>query len=269
MLTFNEFKAEMDIVQQQVLDRVLPTLAELGMTEEGLTFVRELKGYPRTPYYTTLWVLDDTQRKDLGVAICIHAIGIKLLDDIIDADQPLSPRDQIFGIFLLQMAEAIIGGYHNVHEVLKTFEMDYKQIWRQEVHEKRVAPDTLEDWIEAARIKAGLMLANYGAVVCLASDLTEWVEPARTYSEALAVLYMMGDDWTDFEELGEREGNLAHLIGTGKVSMAELTEAVGFWQRRANEAAKQGQTACDIEPFVNHFAKKIIGLFQQVPVSVA
>jgi hypothetical protein len=261
VLTFPEFKAEMDASQARVVERCLSDLASLGMSQQGLDFVRDLQGYPRTPYYTTLWVRDPRARADLGAGVSIHAVGVKLIDDLIDDDQPLSPRDQIFGVQLLAAGTTLLAGRDRPVEVLKTLEDDYRDIWRQEIVEVSAPrPTSVESWIAAARIKAGVMLANYAAVNCLAGGAPEMLAPARQFGEALGVLYMIGDDAVDFDEIDERDGNLAHLVRSGAVGAGEVAAVIDEWRDRAVAACRQGEPICDMVPFFDHFAVKLKGL---------
>jgi hypothetical protein len=268
-LTFPEFKAEMDASQARVVDRCLTELTSLGMSPQGLDFVRDLQGYPRTPYYTTLWVRDPRARADLGAGVSIHAVGVKLIDDLIDDDQPLSPRDQIFGVQLLSVGTTLLAGRERPVEVLRTLEEDYRDIWRQEIVEVAAPrPTTVESWIAAARIKAGVMLANYAAVNCLAAGLPELVPTAREFGEALGVLYMIGDDAVDFDDIDERDGNLAHLVASGAVELAEVVAAIDEWRGRAVAAVRQGDPVCDLVPFFDHFAAKLKGLISRPAATV-
>ncbi len=269
MLTFPDFKAEMDASQARVVQRCLTELTSLGMSRQGLDFVRELPGYPRTPYYTTLWVRDPRVRADLGAGVSIHAVGVKLIDDLIDDDQPLSPRDQIFGVQLLSVGTTLLASHERPVEVLKTLEDDYRDIWRQEIVEVAAPrPTTVESWIAAARIKAGVMLANYAAVNCLAGGVPELVGPAREFGEALGVLYMIGDDAVDFAEIHERDGNLAHLVASGAVDVTDVAAAIDEWRDRAVAAARQGDPVCDLVPFFDHFAVKLKGLLSRPAATV-
>jgi hypothetical protein len=260
-LTFAEFKEEMADIHQRVLRRCLRELTDLGMSEAGLTYVRELRGYPRTPYYMTIWVADPVLRRELGVGVCVHAVGVKLIDDLIDDDQPIGVRDQIFGVQLLSVGTTLLGSHRRPARVLSVLEADYRDIWRQEVREVNAPrPTDLESWIAAARIKAGVMLANYGAVACLAGGDDRDVPRARDFGEALGVLYMIGDDVIDHTEHGERDGNLTHLVATGRVAVADLHAEIDRWRDRAVTSVRGARTACDPVPFLDHFATKLRAL---------
>ncbi|GGK06691.1 hypothetical protein GCM10010123_40590 [Pilimelia anulata] len=255
MPTFADFKAEMADSHARVVARCLAELAELGMSAAGLAYVRELRGYPRTPYYATLWVRDPRARRAIGEGLGVHAVGVKLLDDLIDGDTPLGPRDQIFGAHLIMLGAALLAGRERPADVLAALVADYRDIWRQEVVEVTAPhPATLDAWLAAARIKAGVMIANYAALACLAGGAPDGVPRARSFGEALGVLYMIGDDVTDFDD-GERAGNLVHLVATGRVDRAALAAAIGGWRDRA--AAAAAGTVCDPVPFLDHFAAKL------------
>lgn len=254
----------MEEAETVVRERTLEALAAVGMSDAGLDYVRTLKGYPKTPYYMTLWVRSAAVRREVGVGICMHSIGVKLLDDLIDGDQALDSKDQVFGVFLIQKASTVLCSHDRPVEVLRVMEADFCKIWRQEVRERRVPPQTLAEWNAGARVKSGLFLGDYAAVACLAGGAAGSVAAARDFAEAFGTLYMMGDDWMDYEEMGESEGNLAHLLATGKADPDSFTELVRFWQRAGKESVTRGgETCCDPRPFFDHFAEKILGLYLQ------
>lgn len=266
MLTgIEDFDREWRQAQELVIARCSAVLSDVGMTPEGVRFVVEMKGYPRIPYFISLWVEDPGMRVELGVAACMHAIGIKLLDDLLDADQPLSRWDQILGVYLIQVSMAAMGQYQNAGDTLTVFKEDYRVIWRLQLEEMREPPAALEPWIRYARVKSGLMLANYAAVACLAAGVPEAVEPARVFSEAFGVLFMIGDDLRDHAVLQEEGGNLVHLVRTGRVDRGALVAEVRHWQRRARTALEERPVAYDVRSFVDAFSDRLVSRVLLIP----
>jgi hypothetical protein len=249
---------EWTAAQGVLLDRITDRLAGIGMTADGLRYVRQMKGYPRIPYFASLWVPDPVQRRELGVAICTHAMGIKLIDDLMDGDQPIQPWDQILGMFLTQSSTAVFGGYHRPAEVLRVFDEDYEVIWREQINEAQRPAHDLDSWIHYASIKSGRMMMCYASAACLAADVPDRLPAARAFCEAFGVLFMIGDDIRDHRDLGEAGGNLCHLIRTGRVSREQAVAATRWWRAEALRALDESPPEFPITEFMADFADRLI-----------
>jgi hypothetical protein len=269
MFTREQFDAELEECERLVRERCMAALSDIGMSTQGLRHVEAMEGYPRVPYHMVLWVLDPELRKELGMAICTHAVGVKLLDDLFDADQQIPPRDLLLGVYLFQLATVTFGSHQNHAEVLQVLEEGQRRVWQHAFEEKRGVPTSLDAWLVNARTKSGLMLATYAQIACLACGATESVAKARAFAEAFAVLYTMGDDWMDYAGLNELEGNLAHLVASGQVSLDDFREAAKYWRGAATEALTGAPTACDLVPFIQKLAQKVWSFYWQVATSPA
>jgi hypothetical protein len=252
---FDDEWAEAQIV---LFERLSTRLAGIGMTPAGLEYVRGMKGYPRIPYFASLWVPDPVQRRDLGIAICTHAMGIKLIDDLMDRDQPIEPWDQILGMYLTQSSTAVFCSYARAAEVTRVFDADYEVIWREQINEAQRPADSLESWIHYARIKSGRMMMCYASAACLAADVVERLPAARAFAEAFGVLFMIGDVIRDHLDLGEAGGNLVHLIETGRVRRDEAVAATRFWRTEALRALADFAPVFAISDFMAGFADRLI-----------
>jgi hypothetical protein len=267
MLTREQFEAEIEECERLVRERCLAALSDIGMSTQGLRHVEAMEGYPRVPYHMVLWVLDDELRKELGQAVCTHAVGVKLLDDLFDADQQVPPRDLLLGVYLFQLATVTFASHRNHVEVLRELEEGQRKVWRHAFEEKSATPTTLDEWVVNARTKSGLMLSTYARVACLAAGAAESAAAAAAFGEAFAVLYTMGDDWMDYAGLNELEGNLAHMVASGQVSLEEFREAARHWRGAATEALTGASTACDLVPFIQKLAQKVWSFYWQVATS--
>jgi hypothetical protein len=248
------------LAQRVLLERITDRLAGIGMTSAGLEYVRQMKGYPRIPYFASLWVPDPVQRQELGIAICTHAMGIKLVDDLMDGDQPIRPWDQILGMFLTQSSTATFGAHRRPAEVLRVFDEDYEVIWREQINEAERPAHDLESWIHYARIKSGRMMMCYASAACLAADVVERLPAARAFCEAFGVLFMIGDDIRDHRDLGEAGGNLCHLIDSGRVSRDAAVAATRWWRAEALRALDEFPPEFPIAGFMADFADRLITL---------
>jgi hypothetical protein len=250
--------AEWAEAQRILLDRCERLLAGLGMSDAGLAYVRQMKGYPRVPYFAAIWVPEARQRRELGMAICMHAMGIKLVDDLMDADQPIRPWDQILGVHLMQAATTVFGRYAAPDRVLAAFDDDYRVIWRKQVEEASRPADSLETWIGYARVKSGRMMMCYATAACLAADVADRVPAARDFTEAFGVLFMIGDDLRDFRDLDEKGGNLVHLIRTGRVDADRTVEAIRHWRDEALRALDRCPPVFPVRNFMADFADRLV-----------
>jgi hypothetical protein len=187
---------------------------------------------------------------------------VKLLDDLIDADQGLHRWDQVLGIALLQRATTILGSHDNSVAVLNSLENDFNVVWRQEVLDRRESPFSLEEWIAGARAKVGRMLGGYAAACCLAADVTDAIPAAVRFGDAFGVLCMIGDDSVDYTELGESDGNLTAMVATEQVTWESFLDALQSWRVSAIASLGEREIAFDIRPFIESFAAKIVRLYR-------
>jgi hypothetical protein len=255
MLTGNPaFDEEWRQAQALTLADCRRVLSAAGMSRDALAYVMDMKGYPRIPYFAVLWVGDRARRIRLGSAVCMHAIGIKLLDDVLDGDQPFAVSDLMLGVLLIQVSTAELGGHDNAGEVLRQFERDYKVIWAHQLEEAKTPALSLRDWVRYARVKSGLMMADYAAVACIAAGHPDASQPARRFAEAVGVLFMAGDDLRDFRELGERDGNLGFLLDDGRVSADDADAELSRWMTVAGDATRTLPPHHDVLPALESFA---------------
>jgi hypothetical protein len=197
-------------------------------------------------------------RIELGVSSCVHAIGIKLLDDLLDQDQDLSRWDQILGVYLLQSSTASMAAIGAHSDVCTAFAHDYAVIWRKQLEEMRLPAHSLSSWIDYARVKSGQMMANYAEVTCLAAGVPASIRTARKFAEAIGVLFMIGDDIRDYHERSEHRGNLAHLLAIGSARSEQAVSAITAWRDRAVSAVLGDPApAFDLSRFVERFATRL------------
>jgi hypothetical protein len=258
------FKREMADNETRTLTTCVERLRAVGMSARGLSYVSTIRGYAKTPYYTTVWVQDEPDRRRLGAAVCAHAVGVKLLDDLVDRDSPVEPRDLVLGVTLLQRCTTTLARYPDAAAALAALDLDFQQIWRQVVRDTRVRPTTLDGWLADARVKAGMMLASYTDVCCRAAGQAGSVARARRFGEALGTLYMLGDDWMDFREQGQAAGNLGHLVAIGRVPLESVEQAIDTLRGEGARALSGAPVVCDLEPFLDHFARKLKRLYADV-----
>jgi len=253
------FDEEWMEAQAATLARADALLAATGASAEMRRYVADMKGYPRIPYLAALWVPDRDRRVAIGAAVCVHAIGIKLLDDLLDQDQPYSRWDQALGVFLMQAAAASLAQHESPALAMDAFARDYEVIWRMQLLEAAVPPRTLSAWIEYARVKSGRMMASYAEVACLAGGAPEAIPAARDFAEAVGVLFMIGDDLRDLAETGEAPGNLAWMAKQHVVTRGEVLAAIDAWAARAGASIRSRAPSHDLSSFVDGYARRLRG----------
>lgn len=253
------FRQEWDEVARRVRAENESVLTGLGMGPETLAYVLKFRGFARFPHLTTMWVLDPDVRMELGVQCGVHCIGIKLVDDLLDADQPYPSSDLGMGIYLLQRAVCKIGQHANPAAVLDCTQRDYAVFWRVQLDEMKKPPENKAEWIACAEVKSGLIIANYGEMACLAGNALESIEPSRVFGRAIGNLGMIADDLVDYVKLGQRAGNLGHFVKTGVVSYDEVVDLVEQERRVAKQALRAGgPIAHDIDDVVDDYADDIL-----------
>lgn len=254
------FDKEWAEAQARTLAEAETLLAAAGASAEMRGYVKDMKGYPRIPYLSALWVPERDCRVAAGAAVCVHAIGIKLIDDLLDQDQPHSRWDQALGVFLIQSASALLAQHENAARAMNAFARDYEVFWRMQLREAAIPPRTLSEWIAYARVKSGLMMANYADVACLMGGALEAIPVARDFAEAVGVLFMIGDDLRDFDEANAPPGNLVSMTRRRVVSPGDILASLDEWRERACGAIRSRPASHDLSPFIRNYVQRLHGL---------
>lgn len=223
-------------------------LIQVGASDDALRYVSSLTEYARKLYLSTLWIPDRAMREAIGLQICIHGIGVKLLDDIMDHEASLDVRQQILGVYLTQAATANLCKIASSIEILEWVKNDYKDIWRNQSIELNTPPTNLETWLAIAKTKTGQFLACYCTIACIAAGMRDMVVHARTVMEAVGVLYTAKDDLEDFGKPGEGKGNLVNILTGRAYSKAELDNFFLEWYNKGCEGLIKQPTITDIHP---------------------
>jgi hypothetical protein len=253
------FRQEWDEVARRVRAENQAVLTDLGMGPETLAYVLKFRGFAKFPHLTTMWVLDPDLRMELGVHCGMHCIGIKLVDDLLDGDQPYPSSDLGMGVYLIQRAICQIGQHANPAAVLECTQRDYAVFWRVQLDEMKRPPENKAEWVACASVKSGLIIANYGEMACLAGDARESIAPSRDFGLAIGNLGMIADDLVDYVKLGQRAGNLGHFIKTGVVSRQEVVDLVEEQRQTAKRSLRAGgPIAHDIDAVVDFYADDIL-----------
>lgn len=241
-----ELYREWDEAEGAVRERCSTLLAGLGMSPPALEYVLSLKAYHRLPYLFAQWVTDGERRRRIGVLLPLHSVGTKLLDNIIDDDQPYSASDQILGAYLMHYSTSALCRMGDALGILEACDSDHFTLWQNMAREMSRPADTFAEWLGYARIKTGLLFANYASMGCLAGGAGESVAAARAFGESFGNIIQIADDFADYVRLNEVTGNLGHLIVSGRVTADEARAEILDSRRRAHAALRERPTAFDI-----------------------
>lgn len=252
------FFREWNDVTERVHRKCHDTLARIGVSERGLAYVDHFQGVAKFPYLVTAWIPDSSLRMALGVHAGVHCVGIKLIDDLLDCDQPYDSWDLGPGVYLVQMATCEMGQYHNSKEVLEIHRHDFDLIWKAQIGEARRPPATPDEWLQCARLKSGRLLATYGAAASLAANIPEAVQPSRIVGECIGTLVMIADDLVDHAKLGQTRGNLGSFLKDGTVSCEHVASMIEELRQTAFRALEISRTAHDIGFFINILADDVL-----------
>lgn len=258
---------EWDDTERDVRALCSTLLTELGMSPPALEYVLGLKAYHRLPYLFALWATDDELRRQIGILLPLHSVGTKLLDNIIDNDQPYSTTDQMLGAYLMHYSMSSLCRLGNALRILEACDSDHFTLWQNMAREISRPARTFPSWMEYARIKTGLLFANYATMACLAGGTEEAVPAGRAFGEAFGNIIQIADDLADYVRLNEITGNLGHLLTSGGASFDEVRAEILDSQLRASTALRERPMAHDISFIVEAKAADALGKLEQLHAS--
>jgi hypothetical protein len=249
--------AEWEAVHAAVVRRVHGTLADLGMSPRALAYVDSLRLYQRAPFLVAAWVPEAALREELSVAVAMHLIGIKLVDDLLDGDTDFERVDLGLGVQLIQGATRTLASHAHGARVLEVLEEDYRRIWQGQVREKRTPAASFGEWREAAELNAARCLGCYAEAATLAGGDAASVEAARAFARGFAFLVRIADDLLDYGR-GEREGNLGHLAALGLTGTPQIHALTEEMRALARAAVALRPPVHDLAPVIDRYADDIV-----------
>jgi hypothetical protein len=239
-----------------VLARLDQLLLATGRSNLLRSYVRNLKGYPRVMYLTAAWVPERAMRFALGTAFCLHVTGLKLLDDIVDADQDIDPRELVVGHVFCDDALQRIHAAAPDAVLLADFDDKWLPILRHVFDEPETEITHLRQWEEGARLKSGRWIARYGEAACRGCGRAELAPLVGSALEAIGVLYTISDDVRDFREMGETRSNLAALVAHGKLPSATVADLIDRLEETMLAAVQQQPPSFQFFPRVEMVLNK-------------
>jgi hypothetical protein len=210
------FQTEWSRAAKTVRTEAIGIVQSLGCSEALIAYLGSMNIYPRIPYLTASWIADQELREQLGMAISLHAIGLKLLDDLVDADSDLPVSDLGTGHVLTCAATSrfheATGGKLLVGNLAA-----WMPVYRHVIHEPLTHVEDLQHWVDGARLKSLLYLY---VEALYRERRPEACDDLREAFELFAALGQVVDDYKDREGMCE-PGNLILMIADGRVSPSE------------------------------------------------
>lgn len=254
-----ELLTEWDEAHRATRDRLMGYLGDLGASSATCEYVGGLRLYLRAPFLLTVWVPDRERRRDLTYHLAAHVIGMKLFDDLLDADTELD-RYELGGCLPLwhSATEALCRGAGDPQAVLRLIRDDFEIVSTGQLRTKRHPAASLAEWRAHADTYGGGFLGCYGSLAALAGGVPGAYEAATRLGYAFGMIVTIADDLRDYERKSERTGNLAHLVRTGATRLDEVCELIEELREIGVRAAGHLPVAYDVAPVVGLYADDVL-----------
>lgn len=252
---------EWEAASASVLQQVDQLLLSLGASAAIRSYLQQMKGYPRVLYMCAAWVSEPQLRFGLGTAFCQHSCGLKLIDDLIDGDQDLSPRDLVSGHVFCEDAGARYSALVPGHRISEDWRGTWMPIYGYVFQEPDQVITSYPVWLAGAVQKSGKLMAAYCRAAMTAETDRPLVDLAADAMEAIGVLYMISDDVRDHAQQGERVSNLLELVHSGHVDAGEVLATLTDLRQRISRACTAREPSFDFFPYIDLIFDKCFGLF--------
>jgi hypothetical protein len=250
---------EWDEAHAAVRVRLLDTLASFGASAAVREYAGALRLYLRSAYLLTLWVHDYAVREELAGDLAMHIVAMKLFDDLLDDDSGLDRYELGYCLLLQHTAiRALAQRAPDPRAVLTTLEHDFVTVGTGQVRTKRQPARSLPEWRAHAETYGACFLGCYGTLAAISSGTPHTAGVANAFGRGFGMLVTIADDLRDYERKGERDGNLGHLLLTGRTTAVELTTLVEQMRALATPPAGGPPMAHDVSPVVDRYADDVL-----------
>jgi hypothetical protein len=252
------FLEEWEAAAKTCTATAIEVLRGLGCGEAIISYVASLRIYPRIPYLCAGWIDNRSERRELGIALALHAIGVKLLDDLVDGDTDFAPNDLAMGHFIAQLGneryfEASSGNLLTSGTIERW--LPAARYVRHEIHSEL---EDFDQWVSGAVRKALLPLY---VEALYRERLPQICEELKSVFGLTTALGQVVDDWNDRERDAEA-ANLIVMINDGRVDRAVAHSWVVDTRSLIFEVLERHPPALAMAPF-------IAGLADRATASVA
>ncbi len=246
---------EWDRAGQYVRQQLDELVVRAGLGEKIRRHVAQIRGYPQVLYMCAAWIESPQLRFEFGTAFCMHATGLKLLDDLIDADQDQLPRDLLVGHIFCDEAVRRLHAICPRALLIENFTNGWLPIWKYVLAEPDVEVRDLAHWASGCRVKSGRLMALYADVACRAAGHEAIAHRICAAMEAIGTIYMIWDDFLDRLKLAEAHSNLAELLASRVIGAADAA-------RLLNELESEITAVVTAHPPVFQFQSRLNNVIQ-------
>lgn len=213
-----EFLAEWERVRTLVCDEACTLLREIEPSGKLATYASGLRGYFKLPFLCAWHAPDAELRAKIAAVVAFHIVGIKLLDDLIDADTDVDSCSLGCGsLRLIAEAEARIEAL-DLDNDLRAMLHDEMAAFARGWNRSEIAPATdLASWWDHVSFYGGGLMRTYARLGVLLSGQPGLRAAADRFFFAYGMVITVADDLVDYVPGGDRSGNLGHLIDIGAV----------------------------------------------------
>jgi hypothetical protein len=253
------FSDRWDRITESVDSNVADALSTVDPTGVLQRYCASLGLYRRVPFLVTCMLAGTPNRNAVAVAIGMHIIGMKLLDDVIDQDTSQATASLVCGgLQLLHRAMALLdsiepGGLNH------TFLSKEMAALVSGLNRSKTSPAIdFVQWRRIASTYGGGFLRIYGRLAGHVVGDRRAAELAGRFSYAFGNIITIADDIVDYEKNDERSGNLGELLATGAVSSRVVCEVVMKMRAVCLCSIKTALERDDLAGIVNHYAGDVV-----------
>jgi hypothetical protein len=234
-MSLEQSLVEWDRAGHYVRQQLDELVVRAGLGEKIRRHVAQIRGYPQVLYMCAAWLESPQLRFDFGTAFCMHAVGLKLLDDLIDADQDQAPRDLLVGHIFCDEAVRRLHAICPRVLLIEEFADGWLPIWRYVLAEPDVEVLDLQNWESGCRVKSGRLMALYAGVACRAAGHEAIAHRICAAMEAIGTIYMIWDDFLDRLKFAEARSNLAELLASRVIRAADAAHLLNQLENEITE----------------------------------
>jgi len=253
------FLTEMELTTRKVRDEILAALEAAKVSDEVCQYVRNCHLYFKVPFLVTMWQIAPEMREKLAVHMGMHIMSLKLGDDLVDND--MSADRLSLGVGSLVLSHLSIQrmcSYLDPAALLPHLSDSMAALCRAQILATRSPATTLGEWRERADGYGGGFVRIYAGIATLSGDSRAAADAASRFATGFGNLITLADDLRDYTRTGERAGNLAALVVSGRVNVDDVVAFTSEMRDMAVSGATGHPTAYDLTAVIDFFVSDIV-----------
>ncbi len=252
------FLGEMEQTTGKVRDEILTALQAAKVSDEVCQYVRDCHLYFKVPFLVTMWQLAPEMREQLAIDMGMHIMSLKLGDDLVDND--MSTDRLSLGVGSLVLSHLSIERmcrYLDPAALLPHLRDSMAALCRAQILASRSPATTLSEWRERADGYGGGFVRIYARIGTLSGEPGA-ADAASRFATGFGNLITLADDLRDYTRTGERAGNLAALVISGRVNVDDVVAFTSEMRDLAVSGATAHPTAYDLTAVIDFFVGDIV-----------